>query len=153
MIPTTRLVRCTAATAWTTVSRSGRCFGHVVPVETRQRNYAVERVRLLSRAARRAPLSRSRCTRRAPAPAGSRPTLRRPPPPSVLAAPRTQAFAKISQVSSSDGTPSRVQAMRFHEKGWQKRNRIKAERKKKAVFAQLNDALKRAVSEDEETIV
>jgi hypothetical protein len=46
-----------------------------------------------------------------------------------------------------------VQAMRFHEKGWQKRNRIKAERKKKAVFAQLNDALKRAVSEDEETIV
>lgn len=43
--------------------------------------------------------------------------------------------------------------MRFHEKGWQKRNRIKAERKKKAVFAQLNDALKRAVSEDEETIV
>ena len=30
---------------------------------------------------------------------------------------------------------------------WQKRNRIRAERKKKTAFAQLNDALKRAVND------
>ena len=44
-------------------------------------------------------------------------------------------------------TPSRALAKRFHEKGWQKRNRIRAERKKKTAFAQLNDALKRAVND------